>query len=181
MTRDTVEAARNGDQAAFMQLVRQHGDRLFAIAYRIVRDAERARDALQEAFMLAWRDIPTLRDPDRFEQWLQRIVTNVCIAQASSERRRATGVGHLAESSGSDEMVAVDDRDQLDRGFARLKPNERAVLVLHHYLGYSPAEIAAVLGLPQGTARSRLHHAHKAMRAALEAEARVVVAERETA
>ena len=78
-------------------------------------------------------------------------------------------------------MVAVDDRDQLDRGFARLKPNERAVLVLHHYLGYSPAEIAAVLGLPQGTARSRLHHAHKAMRAALEAEARVVVAERETA
>jgi RNA polymerase sigma-70 factor (ECF subfamily) len=164
-----------------MQLVRQHGDRLFAVAYRIVRDADRAREALQEAFMLAWRDIPTLRDPDRFEQWLQRIVTNVCIAQASSERRRSAGVGRLDQSPAADDIVAVDDRDQLDRGFARLKPNERAVLVLHHYLGYSPAEIANVLGLPQGTARSRLHHAHRAMRAALEAEARVAVAGRETA
>jgi len=181
VTRDIVEAARNGDQGAFMQLVREHGDRLFAVAYRMLRDAERARDALQESFMLAWRDIPTLRDPDRFEQWLQRIVTNVCIAQASSERRRSVGVGRVADSSPTDDIVAVDDRDQLDRGFARLKANERAVLVLHHYLGYTPAEIAGVLGVPQGTARSRLHHAHKAMRAALEAEARIVAAGRETA
>src|SRR5262245_47235356 len=173
MTREIVEAARQGDQGAFMQLVRRHGDRLYAVAYRIVRDPELARDALQDGFVLAWRDIPTLREPDRFEAWLQRIVTNVCIAQLSRERRLSSRLSVLAvEPRSPDEIASVDDRDQIERGFRRLKPEERALLTLRHYAGYEPSEIAAVLGIPAGTVRSRLHHAHKQMRAALEAEAR---------
>jgi RNA polymerase sigma-70 factor (ECF subfamily) len=166
-----------------MQLVRKHGDRLFAIAYRILRDSDRARDALQDALVLAWRDLPTLRDAERFEQWMQRLLTNVCLAEASRERKRVMRIEPLdAVASGSSQGFAdVDDRDQLDRGFRRLKPDERALLVLRHYAGYEPTEIAAVLGIPAGTVRSRLHHAHQHMRAALEAEARVSLAQGETA
>ncbi len=74
-------------------------------------------------------------------------------------------------------MLSIGDRDQLDRGFRRLPPDQRAILVLHHFLGYQPSEIAETLGIPAGTARSRLHHAHRAMRAALEADARTAVKE----
>lgn len=160
-----------------MQLVRLHGDRLYAIAYRIVRDADGARDALQDALVLAWRDIPTLREPDRFNAWIQRLLTNVCIAQVSRERKSSARIGQLHDDpSGSDGIAAVHDRDQIDRGFRRLKPDERALLVLRHYAGYEPTEIAALLGIPAGTVRSRLHHAHQAMRAALDAEARLAPA-----
>ncbi len=172
--RDIVEAARGGDQGAFMRLVQLRGDRLFAIAYRILRDPDRAQDALQDSLVIAWRDLPTLRDPDRFDGWIQRVLTNVCVSAAVSERRRLARVTVLAgtEPSPADELAGVNDREQLDRGFQRLKPEERAVLVLRHFVGYEPNEIADLLGVPAGTVRSRLHHAHRAMRAALEAEAR---------
>ena len=183
MTREIVEAARHGDQGAFMQLVQQHGDRLYAFAYRIVRDADGARDALQDAFVLAWRYLPTLREPERFEAWLQRLLTNVCIAQASLERRRRTPLDSLTADAPSfaNDFASVDNRDQIDRGFRRLKPDERALLVLRHYAGYEPGEIATVLGIPAGTVRSRLHHAHQRMRAALDAEARAASIQGETA
>ena len=172
--RDLVEAAQHGDQSAFVDLVRVHGDRLFSIAQRILRDVDRAEDALQDALVIAWRDLPGLRDPDRFGAWIHRLLTNVCIAQARRERRRNTNLRLLPQDSPAapDDMLSVADRDQLDRGFRRLTPNERAILVLHHYVGYDPSEIAEMLGIPAGTVRSRLHHAHRAMRAALEAEAR---------
>jgi RNA polymerase sigma-70 factor (ECF subfamily) len=182
VTREIVEAARSGDQGAFMQLVRIHGDRLYAIAYRILRDADGARDALQDALVLAWRDIPKLRDPDRFSAWMQRILTNVCLAQASRERGRVLRIGVLEiDPSTGDATADVHNRDQLERGFKRLKPDERAILVLRHYAGYEPTEIAALMGIPAGTVRSRLHHAHSAMRAALEAEARLATVAGETA
>jgi RNA polymerase sigma-70 factor, ECF subfamily len=173
--RDLVEAARNGDQAAFVDLVKLRGDRLFAIAHRILRDVDRAEDALQDALVIAWRDLPGLRDPDRFDPWVHRLLTNVCIAQATRERRRTAELHVLTMDgpAGPDEFLTVADRDQLDRGFRRLRPDERAVLVLHHFIGYAPSEIAELLGIPAGTVRSRLHHAHRAMRAALDAEARV--------
>ena len=172
--RDLVEAAQRGDQAAFVDLVRSHGDRLFAIAQRILRDVDRAEDALQDALVIAWRDLPSLRDPDRFDAWTHRLLTHVCIAHASRERRRTTNlrVIPLETVATRDDLLGVPDRDQLDRGFRRLTPEERAILVLHHYVGYAPSEIADMLGAPAGTVRSRLHHAHRAMRAALEAEAR---------
>ena len=179
MDRDLVEAARNGDREAYVDLIRVRSDRLFAIAQRVLRDIDRAEDALQDALVIAWRDLRGLRDPDRFDAWLQRLLINVCIAQATRERRRTANLRVLPIDgpAGPDELLSVADRDQLDRGFRRLPPEQRAILVLHHYLGYEPSEIAETLGIPAGTARSRLHHAHRAMRAALEADARSTVKE----
>jgi RNA polymerase sigma-70 factor (ECF subfamily) len=177
MDRDLVEAAQHGDQGAFVDLIRSRGDRLFAIAQRILRDVDLAEDALQDALVIAWRDLPGLRDPDRFDAWVHRLLTHVCIAQASRERRRTARLRLLPQEGpmAPDDLLSVADRDQLDRGFGRLTPNERAILVLHHFVGYAPSEIAEILGVPAGTIRSRLHHAHRAMRAALEAEARAQV------
>jgi RNA polymerase sigma-70 factor (ECF subfamily) len=172
--RDLVEAAQRGDQAAFVDLVRLRGGRFLAIAHRILRDVDRAEDALQDALVIAWRDLPDLRDPDRFDFWVQRLLANMCIEHARRDRRRYAKLQVLTVDvhAGPDELKSVVDRDVVDRAFGRLRPEERAVLVLRHYLGYEPAAIADVLGLPGGTIRSRLHHAHRAMRAAIEADAR---------
>jgi RNA polymerase sigma-70 factor, ECF subfamily len=177
MDRDLVAAARRGDQAAFMDLVRPRSQWLFGVALQILRDIDRAEDALQDALVIAWRDLPGLRDPDRFDAWVHRLLTNVCISQAVRERRRVTHLRLMPQDQqvAPDDLLSVADRDQLDRGFRRLTPNERAILVLHHFVGYAPSEIAEMLGVPPGTVRSRLHHAHRAMRAALEAEARTSV------
>ena len=137
MDRDLVEAAQNGDRAAYVDLIRARSDRLFAIAQRILRDIDRAEDALQDALVIAWRDLRGLRDPDRFDAWLQRLLINVCIAQATRERRRTANLRVLPVDgpAAPDELLTVADRDQLERGFRRLPPDQRAILVLHHYLG----------------------------------------------
>jgi len=174
MDLDLVEAARRGNREAYADLIRSRGDRLYAIAQRILRDADRAEDALQEALVIAWRDLPGLRDPARFDAWLHRLTVRACIDEALRERRRVASlrVVQIEIASDVDDMVSVADRDQLERGFRRLPPDQRALLVLRHYAGFEPAEIAEMLGIPAGTARSRLHHAHRAMRAALDADAR---------
>jgi RNA polymerase sigma factor (sigma-70 family) len=174
--RDLVEAARNGDRAAFVDLIRPRIDRLFALAQRILRDVDRAEDALQDALVIAWRDLRDLRDADRFDPWLQRLLVHVCIGQAVRERRRTANLRVLPIDgpAAPDDLLSIADRDQLERGFRRLPPEQRAILALHHYEGYAPSEIAEILGIPPGTARSRLHHAHRAMRAALDADARAV-------
>ena len=174
MDGDLIEAARNGDRAAYVDLIRVRQDHLFATAQRILRDIDRAEDALQDALVIAWRDLRGLRDPDRFDAWLQRLLINVCINHATRERRRTANLRVLPVDgpAGPDDLLSVADRDLLERGFRRLPPEQRAILVLNHYLGYAPSEIAETLGIPAGTARSRLHHAHRAMRAALEADAR---------
>ena len=183
MDRDLVVAARHGDQAAFMDLVRSRSEWLFGIAVQILRDIDRAEDALQDALVIAWRDLRGLRDPDRFDAWLRRLLVNVCIREASRQRRRAMNLRVLPVDgpAAPDDLLTIADRDLLDRGFRRLPPEQRAILVLHHFLGYAPSEIAETLGIPPGTARSRLHHAHRAMRAALEADARTAVKEGRTA
>ena len=177
MDRDLVEAAQNGDREAYVDLIRVRSDRLFAIAQRMLRDIDRAEDALQDALVIAWRDLRSLRDPDRFDAWLQRLLINVCLTQASSERRRVASLRVLPIEglAGPDDLLSVADRDQLERGFRRLPPEQRAILVLHHFLGYTASEVGETLGIPAGTTRSRLHHAHRAMRAALEADARTAV------
>ncbi len=174
--RDLVEQAQAGDRDAYVDLIRGRSDRLFAIAYRVLRDVDRAEDALQDALVIAWRDLRGLRDADRFDAWLHKVLVNTCIAHATRERRRLVNLQILPVDGpeGPDTTLSVADRDQLARGFRRLPPDQRAILVMNHYLGYSPAEIADTLGIPPGTARSRLHHAHRAMRAALEADARTV-------
>jgi RNA polymerase sigma-70 factor (ECF subfamily) len=172
--RDLVLAARGGDREAYADLVRSRGDRLFGIAQRILRDVDRTEDAVQDALVIAWRDLPGLRDPDRFDAWLHRLLVRSCITEAKRERRLAANVRILPMDipAATDEFLSVADRDQLDRGFRRLPPEQRALLVLRHFAGLEPAEIAEVLGVPAGTVRSRLHHAHRAMRAALDADAR---------
>lgn len=174
MDRDLVVAARGGDREAYADLVRSRGDRLFGIAQRILRDVDRTEDAVQEALVIAWRDLPGLRDPDRFDAWLHRLLVRSCITEAKRERRLAANVRILPMDipAATDDFLSVADRDQLDRGFRRLPPEQRALLVLRHFAGLEPTEIAEVLGVPAGTVRSRLHHAHRAMRAALDADAR---------
>ena len=176
MDRDLVEAARNGDREAYADLIRVRGDRLYALAQRVLRDVDRAEDALQDALVIAWRDLPGLRDPDRFDAWLHRLVVRACLAEATRERRLVANLRVLPVDipTAGDDFMSVADRDQLEQGFRRLTPQQRALLVLRHFEGREPTEIAEILGIPVGTVRSRLHHAHRAMRAALDAEDRVI-------
>ena len=173
MRRDLVEAARRGDHEAFEVLATSAGDRLYGVARLILRSADLAEDAVQEALVRAWQQLPSLRDPDKFDAWLYRLVVNACADQGRQMRRWSQQVRMVSlNTSVADETGWVADRDQLARGFDRLKPEQRAVVVLHYYSGFSTAEIAQVLGIPEGTARSRLHYATEHMRAVLEADAR---------
>jgi RNA polymerase sigma-70 factor (ECF subfamily) len=174
MDRDLVEQARRGDREAFGILARTRGDRLFGIARRILRDIDLAEDAVQQTLVIAWRELPRLRDPDRFDVWLQRTLVHACYAEARRKRLWTANIRVLPVDgpAGPDEIGALVDRDEIERGFRRLPPEQRAILVLHHYLGLGLNEIGEVLAIPAGTARSRLHYAHRAMRALLEADAR---------
>jgi RNA polymerase sigma-70 factor, ECF subfamily len=173
MDRDLVERARNGDHDAFTVLARASADRLYAVARLILRDHGRAEDAAQEALVAAWHDLPALRDPDRFEAWLHRLLVRACYREARRDRRRQE-VDLTDVTLGvvePDRSLLLADRDALERGFRRLDPDQRAVLVLHHYVGFPLAEIADVLGLPVGTVKSRLFRATQAMRSAMSADA----------
>jgi RNA polymerase sigma-70 factor (ECF subfamily) len=172
--RDLVEQAQHGDREAFAILARSRGDQLFGVARRILRDVGLAEDAVQQTLVIAWRELPRLRDPDRFDGWLQRLLVHACYAEARIRRAWLTSMRALPVDGlvGSDDLASMIDRDEVERGFQRLPPDQRAILVLHHYLGLDSREIGEVLDIPAGTARSRLHYAHRAMRAALEADAR---------
>jgi RNA polymerase sigma-70 factor, ECF subfamily len=172
--RDLVEQAQRGDQEAFAILARTRGDRLYGIARRILRDVGLAEDAVQQALVIAWRELPRLRDPERFDAWLQRLLVHACYGEARRKRAWISSVQvlPLEGPAAPDDLASLADRDQVDRGFRRLPPEQRAILVLHHYLGMGLKEIGEVLDVPAGTARSRLHYAHRAMRALLEADAR---------
>ena len=174
MHRALVDRAKQGDAEAFDALARVVGDRCMAIACRILRDADLADDAVQASLITAWRELRTLRDPDRFEPWLHRILTNECYAEARRRRRRSTDVRvrPIEDASDPGGIFTVVVRDQLDRAFRRLTLEQRAVLVFHHYLGLTLTEVADHLGIPVGTAKSRLHHATTAMRSSLDADAR---------
>lgn len=174
MQRDLVERAQGGDHDAFSVLAASTISRLDGAAWLILRDAEQAKDAVQNALLKAWRDLPTLRDPDRFESWLHRIVVTACIDEARRSKRHRIDLDLAAiavPSPGTFESAVV-NRDQIERGFLRLEPEMRAVIVLHHYLDLPLPAVADSLGIPLGTAKSRLHRAHAQMRAALEADAR---------
>ena len=170
-----VEQARDGDDLAFSELVDLDGDLCYAIAFRILRDAERAQDAVQQAFLLAWRELPRLRDPERFGPWLHRLLVNACYEELRRHRRWASRIRALPVDgpSGPDPMVSVDDRDALDRAFGRLTPEHRAVFVLHHHAGLPLAEIADIVGVPVGTVKSRLHYATRTLRTAIVADSQV--------
>lgn len=172
---DLVELARLGDRDAFTLLASASVDRLFAVARRILQDHDRAQDAVQSALLGAWRDLPSLRDTSRFQQWLHRLLVRACYEEARRQRAFSGTVRLLSiEPAQADGSQALADRDQLEHGFRRLSVEQRAVVVLHFYLGLSLIEVAEVLGVPEGTARSRLHYALRALRGALEADQRPV-------
>lgn len=169
-----VERARRGDDAAFEALVDQTGDRSFSIAFRIIRERSRAEDAVQQAYLLAWRQLPTLRETERFGAWLDRLLINACYGELRRDRRWRVHVRVLPIDlpSAADPFGAVHDRDAIERAYADLSPEQRSVFVLHHHVGMPLAEIAAVVGAPAGTVKSRLHYATRVMRAVIDDRAR---------
>jgi RNA polymerase sigma-70 factor, ECF subfamily len=176
---ELVERAQRGEREAFAALVGMISDRMYALAARILRDNDLAEDALQSALITAWRQLPTLRDPDRFEAWVRKVLVHACYAEARRRRSWTANVRVLPVDgpAGPDELLSVVDRDALDRAFRRLSIEQRAVFVLHHHMGLPLVEIADSLGIPAGTARSRLHYATRVLRAAIEADAAPVAPE----
>jgi RNA polymerase sigma-70 factor (ECF subfamily) len=173
MDAELVIRAQRGDEEAFASLAVAIGDRLHQVAQRILRDVDLAEDATQQALLTIWRDLPQLRDPERFDGWSYRLLVRACYAEGRRTRKWGPSLRALpstaVEADGSGSVI---DRDQLERGFRRLSIDHRAVVVLHHYLDMPVDQVAATLALPPGTVRSRLHYAMQGLRAALEADAR---------
>ncbi len=169
--RAVVERAQHGDREAFAELVAAMIGRLNGAAHLLVRDPDRARDAVQETLIRAWRDLPSLRDPSRFEPWLRRLLLNACIDQSRRERRYRLDVAltEVDDDGRGNPIARISDRDELERAFARIHDDHRAILVQRFYLGASLEEICETLGIPLGTAKSRLHRAIEAMRVELNA------------
>ena len=169
LTTELVERAQRGDHEAFDALASAAYHRLYAIARRILRDGYAAEDAVQDALVRAWRDVRGLRDPDKFDAWLHRLLVNACHDQVRRSRRRAVEVSTLSieRMEPRDDFAQLADRDALERAFLELSVEHRAVLVLSHYVGLPAPEIGRILGIPPGTVASRLHYGARAMRAAL--------------
>lgn len=175
MDTELVNRAQMGDQAAFAEIASATYGRLHSITFGILRDRSSAEDAVQQAMLQAWRNLPKLRDPARFEAWLYRLTVNVCYAEVKRARRWMPNmpVETQREPVAPDEIGSVADRELLDRGFRQLSVDQRAVLVLRHVVGLPMEEVARTLDIPAGTARSRLYRALQAMRAALDADGRI--------
>lgn len=182
MQRDVVLRASTGDHDAFASLATDAYGRLHRTARLILRREDLASDAVQEALTSAWLHIRAVRDPDRFDAWLNRLVVRACYRELRRTRRGPIEIHvETMESTGvNDAAGSLADRDQLERGFERLSPEHRAVLVVHHYLGLADGEAATVLSVPIGTYKSRLNRAHGSLRAALEAVERVAGTTRES-
>ena len=175
MQRDLVIRAQAGDHAAFTELVALSIDRLHRTARLILRSNDGAEEAVQEALVAAWLAIRSLRDPERFDAWIRRLLVHRCYAVAKRDSARRVieiRVDGASFGTTSDSQTAVVLRDQLERGFRQLSAEQRAVLVLHHYLDLADADAAEALGVPIGTLKSRLNRATAALRAAMEADDR---------
>ncbi len=179
MSSEDVALAMRGDHDAFAALIGAASSRLYALASLILRDADRAEDATQEAFVRAWRELPRLRDVDRFDAWLRRLVVNACYDEGRRINRRAEvnlfSVGQRSVvdiSPVRDLSSALAQTDQIERAFRQLPLDQRTVLVLQHYFDLSNAEIAETVGIPLGTVKSRLRYGIAAMRAALDSDDR---------
>jgi RNA polymerase sigma-70 factor, ECF subfamily len=179
MDTDLVIRAQHGDEEAFASLAVACGDRLHSVAHRILRDIELAEDATQQALLAIWRDLPQLRDPARFDAWSYRLLVRACYAEGRRARTWSPNLRILPadEPVASDGLDAVVLRDQLETAIRRLSVDHRTVLVLHHYADIPLDRVAEILEIPVGTVYSRLHHAMRAMRASLDADARPARAE----
>ena len=170
-----VDLARRGDHEAFSVLAGGAVDRLYGIARLILRDADLAEAATQDALVRAWRDLPTLRDVERFDAWLYWLLVRSCADIGRRRRRWRSELTIVSlEPAESDRAAELADRDELERALRRLNDAQRTILILHFYVGLSPSEAADALDIPVGTAKSRLHYAIGALRAALAADERGV-------
>jgi RNA polymerase sigma-70 factor (ECF subfamily) len=182
MQRDLVLRAQMGDHEAFTALVAESAQRLYGVARLILRRDDAAEDAVQEAFVKAWVAIRGLRDADKFDAWIHRLLVRACYRAARREGGRRTAEVRELPMDGPrtpDSQQSLAIRDQLERGFRRLSADQRAVLVAHFYLDLSDAEAAEVLEVPVGTIKSRLSRATTALRAALEADDRQMIVAKE--
>jgi RNA polymerase sigma-70 factor (ECF subfamily) len=161
MDRELVERARNGDHAAFTALAEASVNRLYAVATLILRDPDRAQDAVQDTLVQAWRDVRALREPEAWHGWLHRILVHACYSEErrQTRRRRLNDAIALLPNAVDDPSSDVANRDEIERGFRRLTVDERAVLVLHFHADLSGREMAEALGISELAARSRLHRA----------------------
>jgi RNA polymerase sigma factor (sigma-70 family) len=174
MDTDLVILAQHGDKGAFGLIAAGVADRFLAVSRRILRDIDLAEDATQQALLAIWQDLPGLRDPARFDAWSYRLLVRACYAEGRKHRRWAPNLRIIPadEPITADAMSSVIDREQLERGFRRLSIDHRTVVVLYHYLEMPLDAIAETLDIPVGTAHSRLHHAMRGLRAALDADTR---------
>jgi RNA polymerase sigma-70 factor, ECF subfamily len=175
--RDLVERAMAGDREAFSELARLKIDELYRIAGFVIGDPDRAKDATQEALVVAWRDLSALRDLDRFDAWMRRLLVNTCYREVRRDKRRLRHEVHVEpiEPYGQglpDPAIAAADRDQIERGIRQLDPVGRALIVMIYHLDLPLAEAADSLGVPIGTVKSRLHRTLRSLRAVLDADAR---------
>src|SRR6476619_5949674 len=175
MDRTLVVRAQRGDHVAFERLAAEVAPGLDVVARLITRDPERAKDAVQEALVRAWRDLPGLRDPERFDAWLHRLLVHACYDELRRSRRRPVEgeLTGLDRPHPADDIVATADRDEIERGFRHLDADQRLGVVLHFYLDLPSPEVAAALGVPVGTAKSRLHRGLTTLRRTLGAHERV--------
>ena len=166
MQRDLVERAQAGDHSAFEALAEAAATRLDTAARLILRDPDRAKDAVQETLVQAWRDAPRLREPERWDAWLHRILVHTCLQELRRSKRRPIQVEleSIDLPSVRDQALGVVARDEIERGFRRLDDELRVVVVLHYYLDLPLREVAEKLGVPEGTAKSRLNRALSSMR-----------------
>jgi RNA polymerase sigma-70 factor (ECF subfamily) len=174
MRRELVERAIEGDKDAFSELVNASLSRQYAIATLILRDGDRAQDAVQEALVSAWRGLSALRDPDAWEAWLHRLTVRACLQQVRRDKRRRLvelqGKPSHEATRADDASRALAERDRIERELDRLPIEQRAVIVLHYHLGLPLAEVAPILDIPVGTASSRLHGGLAALRSSMSAE-----------
>ena len=179
MDTELVSRAQRGDKEAYAILAGGYADRFLAVARRILRELDLAEDATQQALLSIWRDLPQLRDPARFDAWSYRLLVRACYAEGRRARTWSPNLRILPadEPVASDGLDAVLHRDQLETAIRRLSVDHRTVLVLHHYADFPLDRVAQILEIPVGTVYSRLHPAMRAMRAALDADARPARAE----
>lgn len=174
LQQELVRRAKGGDHDAFESLVRPEIDRLYGLAGLLLSDRAKAEDAVQEGLLKAWRDLPRLREADRFGAWLRRLVVNASHDEGRrlGRRRREVALGPQHDRASGDELAGTLDRDELGRAFRRLKEEERTVVALRYYLDLSTADAAATLGIREVTYRSKLHRAIRTLGAALAADGR---------
>ena len=179
MDTDLVVRAQHGDKGAYALIATEIADRFLAVARRILRDLDLAEDATQQALLTIWQDLPQLRDPARFDAWSYRLLVRACYSEGRKQRRWAPNLRLLPldQPTVDVDLSSVVDRDQLERGFRHLSFDHRTVVVLHHYLDLPLERVAEICGIPLGTAHSRLHHAMRALRAALDADSRAAARE----